>query len=222
MAKKLAVVGAGPGLGRGVARAFDGAGFRIGLIARNAERLGGLASELRDAVALPADILDRDALTAALGEFGDVDALVYSPSPTGAITGAAETTVEAASAQLDLHVLGAVAAVGAVLPGMLARGSGTILLTTGASSAVPVPVLGNVGIAMAGLRNWAHALHVELAPKGVHVSTVTIATAIAAGGGAGDPDAIGARYFEQHERRNLAEVVVGDLDAVRRQFAPAR
>lgn len=220
MAKKLAVVGAGPGLGMGVARAFDRAGFRIGLIARDASRLGVLASELRDAVALPADILDREALVAALGEFGDVDALVYGPSPTGTITSAAESTAESVSAQLDLHVLGAVAAVGAVLPGMLARGSGTILLTTGASSAVPVPVLGNVGIAMAGLRNWAHALHIELAPKGVHVSTVTIATAIAAGGD-GDPDAIGARYFEQHERRDAAEIVVGDLDAVRRQFALA-
>jgi NAD(P)-dependent dehydrogenase (short-subunit alcohol dehydrogenase family) len=155
-------------------------------------------------------------------DLGPVDVLAFTPGPGGAvIASACDVTVDAAVAQFELHVLGAVSAVQHVLPAMLARGTGTVLLTTGASSVVPVPALGNVGIAMAALRNWALALHYELAPRGVHVATVTIATGIRAGDGANDPDAIAARYVDLSERRDRAEEVVGDLEAVRRLVTAA-
>ncbi|WP_228002975.1 SDR family NAD(P)-dependent oxidoreductase [Nocardia australiensis] len=223
MTKTLAIIGAGPGLGMGVARIFGRHGFRVGLIARNQDRLENLAGELAEqgitAVAFPADIRDRDALAAALtsaeGELGPVDVLEYSPSPTGPITNAAQTTAASAAAQFELHVLGAVTAVRTVLPGMLARGEGTVLLTTGVSSTVPAPFLANVGLAMAGLRNWAHTLHAELHPRGIHVATVTIASGIIPGDAVADPDVIGARYYDLYRRCDRAEEVIGDLDAFR-------
>ncbi|NUW34348.1 SDR family NAD(P)-dependent oxidoreductase [Nonomuraea sp. SMC257] len=223
MGKTLVIVGAGPGLGMGLARAFGRRGFRIGLVARTREKLEAMARELEGtgatAAVFPADIRDRDALAAALDaardRLGPVDVLTYGPSPTGPITGAVATTAESAAAQIELHVLGAVTAVGRVLPSMRARGAGTVLLTTGVSSAVPAPFLANVGLAMAALRNWAHTLHAELRPEGVHVGTVTIATGVVPGGGEGDPDAIGARYLRMHEERDRVEEVVGDLDAFR-------
>ncbi|EMF00276.1 SDR family NAD(P)-dependent oxidoreductase [Streptomyces mobaraensis NBRC 13819 = DSM 40847] len=220
MEKTLVVVGAGPGLGMGVARAFGRRGFRVGLIARTRAKLDVLVDELAGegitAAAFSADIRDRGSLTAALasaeGALGPVDVLEFSPSPTGPITHAAQTTVESVTAQFELHVLGAVSAVRHVLPTMRARGSGTLLLTTGVSSTVPAPFLANVGMAMAGLRNWAHALRTELRPEGVHVATVTIASGIVPGGET-DPDAIGARYFALHRRRDRAEEVIGDPGA---------
>lgn len=223
MSKTLVVVGAGPGLGMGVARAFGLQGFRVGLIARTRSKLHTLVGELADlgitAAAFPADIRDRDALTTALAAaedtLGPIDVLEYSPSPTGPITHAAQTTVDSVTAQFELHVLGAVTAVGQVLPQMLARGEGTLLLTTGVSSMIPAPFLANVGMAMAGLRNWAHTLHAELKPQGIHVGTVTIASGITPGGGEADPDAIGARYYSMYQQRNRIEEVIGDLDAFR-------
>jgi len=221
--KTLVVVGAGPGLGMGVARAFGLRGFRVGLIARTEGKLDTLVGRLGElgiaAAAFPADIRDRDrlvaALTAARETLGPIDVLEYSPSPTGPITHAADTTIESARAQWELHVQGAITAVGVVLPEMLTRGEGTLLLTTGVSSTIPAPFLANVGMAMAGLRNWAHTLHAELRPRGVHVGTVTIATGIVPGGGEGDPDAVGARYYDMYEKRNRAEEVVGDPAAFR-------
>ncbi|MEV3936502.1 SDR family NAD(P)-dependent oxidoreductase [Glycomyces sp. NPDC049804] len=223
MAKTLAIIGAGQGLGMGVARAFGRRGYRIALIARTASKLELLVDELAalgiTAAAFAADIRDRDALTAALTEaeaaLGPIDVLEYSPSPTGTIATATALTVDDVAAQLDLHVLGAVAAVGRVLPGMLARGEGTILLTTGVSSTVPAPFLANVGMAMAGLRNWAHTLHSELEPTGVYAATVTIASGVIPGDPVADPDAIGARYWDLHEGRDRAEAIIGDLDAFR-------
>ncbi|MFD0685915.1 SDR family NAD(P)-dependent oxidoreductase [Actinomadura fibrosa] len=222
LVKTLVVVGAGPGLGMGVARAFGRNGFRVGLIARTPEKLGALVRELAGlgitAAAFPADIRDRvaltDALTAVKERWGPIDVLEYSPSPTGPITNAVDSTVDSVTAQFELHVLGAVTAVRHVLPDLRARG-GTILLTTGVSSTVPAPFLANVGLAMSGLRNWAHTLHAELKPHGVHVGTVTIALGIVQGGGEGDPDAIGARYYRMHEQRDRVEEVIGDLDAFR-------
>ncbi|WP_326657212.1 SDR family NAD(P)-dependent oxidoreductase [Streptomyces sp. NBC_00385] len=223
MVKTLVVVGAGPGLGMGVARAFGLQGFQVGLIARTKGKLDTLVSELAElgitAAAFPADIRDRDALTTALTAardmLGPIDVLEYSPSPTGPITHAAQTTVDSAAAQFELHVLGAVTAVGQVLPEMLARGEGTLLLTTGVSSTVPAPFLANVGMAMAGLRNWAHTLHAELKSQGIYAGTVTIASGVVPGGGEADPDAIGARYYSMYQQRNRVEEVIGDLDAFR-------
>jgi NAD(P)-dependent dehydrogenase (short-subunit alcohol dehydrogenase family) len=219
MGGTLAVVGAGPGLGTAIARRFGEHGFRTGLVARDGERLARAVAALPAAGAYPADITDGAGLRAALDrvqvELGPIDVLAFTPGPGGApITQAADVTPDAVAAQFALHVLGAVTAVQHVLPGMLTRGTGTVLLTTGASSVVPMPVLGDVGIAMAGLRNWALGLHAALRPRGVHVAAVTIATGIQAGG-AGDPDAIAARYLALHERRDRAEDVIGDLDAVR-------
>lgn len=146
---------------------------------------------------------------------GPIDVLEYSPSPTGPITHAAQATVDSVAAQFELRVLGAVTVVGQVLPEMLARGEGTLLLTTGVSSTVPAPFLANVGMAMAGLRNWAHTLHAALTPQGVYVGTVTIASGVVPGGGEADPDAIGARYSSMYEQRNRVEEVIGDLDSFR-------
>ncbi|MET8014839.1 hypothetical protein ABZU86_34680 [Streptomyces sp. NPDC005271] len=105
------------------------------------------------------------------------------------------------------------AAVQHVLPEMRARGDGTLLLTTGVSSTVPAPFLANVGMAMAGLRNWAHALHTELGPEGIYVGTVTIASSIVPGSGEADPDAIGVRYYAMYQQRHRTEEIIGDLGA---------
>ncbi|MFE0381330.1 SDR family NAD(P)-dependent oxidoreductase [Streptomyces inhibens] len=223
MAKTLVVVGAGPGLGMGVARAFGRHGFQVGLIARSKDTLDALVGELTElgvkAAACPADIRDRDALASAIGSVGEtlgpVDVLEYSPSPTGPITHAAQTTVESAAVQFELHVLGAVTAVGQVLPQMRARGEGTLLLTTGVSSTIAAPFLANVGLAMAGLRNWAHALHAELASQGIHAATVTIASGIVPGDEVTDPDVIGARYYDLYRQRDRMEEVIGDPEAFR-------
>ena len=46
MSKTIAVFGAGPGMGRSVARRFGREGFRVALVARNQERLAAFTEEL--------------------------------------------------------------------------------------------------------------------------------------------------------------------------------
>lgn len=69
------------GASSGIARAFHAAGFKVALLARRTERIEAIAAELGDgAVAIAADVTDRDTLVAAAAhirrDLGRVDTLV--------------------------------------------------------------------------------------------------------------------------------------------------
>src|SRR5690349_4182333 len=76
------VIGAGPGIGRAVARRFAREGMPIALIGRNAGRLAEIEEATAPVVRLSADAADetalRGALDAAASEFGVPDAVVYN------------------------------------------------------------------------------------------------------------------------------------------------
>jgi NADP-dependent 3-hydroxy acid dehydrogenase YdfG len=69
--RRILVTGASSGLGAATARAVAGAGARVGLLARRADRLAALAEEL-DGVAVPADVTDPAATTAAVDRAAEV------------------------------------------------------------------------------------------------------------------------------------------------------
>jgi NADP-dependent 3-hydroxy acid dehydrogenase YdfG len=73
--------GASSGIGEATARALAASGFRLGLLARRLDRIQALASELGNgAIAIQADVTDRDSLVAAASrvktELGGTDILV--------------------------------------------------------------------------------------------------------------------------------------------------
>jgi short-subunit dehydrogenase len=122
--KTIAVVGAGPGVGMAVAERFGRAGYRVALLARNVSRLRDLASRLEakgiQTEVFEADVLDRSDLAESLDEaaqrLGPIDVLEYSPvPPMASMRQPRDIDVENELFQLDFSVLGAIAAVGAVL-----------------------------------------------------------------------------------------------------------
>jgi NAD(P)-dependent dehydrogenase (short-subunit alcohol dehydrogenase family) len=160
------------------------------------------------------DVTDRPALVSAFdavkARFGDVDVLEYFPAPSDptAIEAvcAVDLTVEALRPQLDLYLFGGLTAVQQVVPGMIARGSGTILVSTGASSGPVIhPPFASIAAASGELRNWVLNLHAELKPRGVYAAHVAIATWIGREGPASQPEAIAETYWELHRRRHHAE-----------------
>ncbi|WP_226354299.1 SDR family NAD(P)-dependent oxidoreductase [Pseudonocardia sp. ICBG601] len=217
------VVGAGPGLGLSIARRFGAAGYDIALIGRTRSTLDAGAEELArtgvTAGCFVADVTDRraliDAFEAIRAQFGDIDVLGYSPFPRdtteATVTGATEVTVESLQPYLELFLFGGVTSVRQVLPGMIGRGRGTIIVTTGASSGPVVhPPLGNIAAASGALRNWVLNLHEELRDTGVYVAHVALATWIGRAGPASMPDTIARTYLDLHRERRVAEVVYGE------------
>ncbi|MGN9841162.1 SDR family NAD(P)-dependent oxidoreductase [Nonomuraea sp. H19] len=220
----IAIIGAGPGMGLAIARAFGSRGFDVALIARTKEKLGTLVAQLGQegitAAAFPADVLDRasltDALDAAKARFGGIDVLEYSPAPHSPVPGftlaaPSEVTVDNLQPQIEYNFYGAVTAAQAVLPAMREAGAGTLLFTTGGGSVDPVPMLGNVNAAAAALRNWAINLNKELAGSGVYAAHVAINVWIGGGGPAGSrtatPEQIAPLYWDLHENRDRSEAV---------------
>lgn len=67
--KTAIVTGASTGIGRAVAEALLAEGWRVGLIARNADRLQEMAAAHDGATALPADVTEPDTMAAVFDSF---------------------------------------------------------------------------------------------------------------------------------------------------------
>jgi NADP-dependent 3-hydroxy acid dehydrogenase YdfG len=201
MSKTIAVFGAGPGLGRSVARRFSREGFRVALVARTRARLDAFTGELAgdgiEAAGFAADFADRDALPgvveAITARFGRIDVLEYAPSGLDWLNGQVPVRdADAASFEfpLDLLLRTPATLVRQVLPGMIERGDGAVLFGLPVAASVPVPQIGNVGTAAAAARGYLHALHADLAGTGVYAGLLQVAGMVA------DSDA--ARFVAEH------------------------
>lgn len=204
------IVGAGPGLGQSVARRFGQSGGAIGLVSRSPERLRHRAEELAaegvDAEWEAADATDPEALRSALTELvsrlGPIDVLCFSPIPDIAlIRPVLETSAENLIKSLSLSVGGAAAAVEAVVPGMIARGSGTVLFTTGSGALKPSPDRAASAVATTAEAAYASILSQALAPLNVRVRHLVIVGPIGRNL-KHDPDAVAEHLWSITESGN--------------------
>lgn len=214
--KNIVIVGAGPGLGLSLAKKFGKNGFRVAAISRNPEKLSMIISELTElnieAQSFAADVTDlaalKEALQAVKKAFGPIDVLEFSPyAGWDKFTPVLETTPQSVLDQINSYLLPAILSVNEVLPDMLNNGSGAILFTTGISAMFPLPFVGNGGIVMSGIRNYAANLHNVLKEKGVYVGHLSIGTLIQAGT-AGDPDVIADTWYNLYEKKEHFEEVL--------------
>ncbi|HEX4253080.1 MAG TPA: SDR family NAD(P)-dependent oxidoreductase [Pseudonocardia sp.] len=196
------IIGAGPGIGRSVARRFAREGLPIALLARSRASVDPVAEEVGrlgvQVVALTADTADEDALRTALdtaaAQLGEPDVLVYNaaiirPDAPG------ELSVREHQEAWAVNVIGALNAAAHVAPGMAGRGAGTILVTGGMPDADPRYV--SLSLGKAGVRALVSLLDQEYGPAGVHVASVTVAGPVAPGT-AFDPDQIAEHYWSLH------------------------
>lgn len=186
MPRSIAVFGAGPGLGRAVARRYAHQGYDVALIARRAGELEQLASELTlggaAAYPVPADLSE----TAGIGllakrirtAIGEPDVLYYGPT-VGRARPAAALTPQDAAAVMALALYSLIELVREFLPSMLGRGSGAILAATGASAVQGMADLSGPGPALAAQRNYLQSLQGEVADGGVYVGRLYIGAPIA-------------------------------------------
>ncbi|WP_242127401.1 SDR family NAD(P)-dependent oxidoreductase [Sphingobium sp. Sx8-8] len=235
MDRTIAIVGAGAGVGRAVARRFGREGYKVALLARKPDKLALLVAELEsegiEAAAFAIDLRDRPSvergLREAQGLFGPIDVLEFSPAPEvpGSTMNAIELTAENELYHLDIGVLGAITAVRAVLPSMIERGCGTILLTTAVSALHPLAITASFGIAAGATLNYGRVLNQQLAQHGIYAGVVMIAGLVVEADEAGGrsptglefiaSDAIAALQWEMATKHDRVEAIIGDDAAVR-------
>ena len=235
MAHTAVIAGVGPGLGASLARRFAAEGCDVGLLARTASFVDGLASDIAadypgDAVAAQADITDREAVADAFGTVreavGPVDVLVNHAS--GATWDGADVDPADFRRSLEVGPVGSLHCTQEALADMRDADAdsppdgtrGTVIFT-GATSAVRGRD-GALGFSAAkfAVRGMAESLARELGPEGIHVAHVVIdggiatPAAVEAGGDPDqllDPDAIADSYWHLVEQDRSSWTLELDL-----------
>jgi hypothetical protein len=180
--RKLALVtGASAGLGEAFARAYAARGLDVALVARRADRLEALAAELKnahgvEALVIPADLSLFEAqapVMAALATHGrEVDVLVNNAG-FGIAQSFAGVPWSRQRDFLMTMVVTPCALAYAVIPGMVARGYGAIVIVASLAAFSP-GVAGNSLYpgAKSLLIKFSQALEAEYGPKGIKVTAV--------------------------------------------------
>ena len=171
--KTALVCGASQGLGLAIAWALAREGCRVGLLARNGEKLEAhvkaFAAEGLEAVALQADMFDWAQLRMALTRFGSPDILVNN---SGGPPPVEVTSVEPDlwRSQFEAMVLNQMRLTEAVLPAMRQNGFGRILSVASTSIVEPLPNLAISNSLRAALAGWMKTLSGQVARDGVTVN----------------------------------------------------
>ena len=169
LGKRYWLVGASEGLGRALAMSLSRAGAEVIVSARSAERLESLVAELPGkARAVACDVASSESVTAAAAEVGPVDGMVYLAGVYWPMK-AADWDTDRAVAMCDINLSGAVRTVGAVLPGMIARNAGHIVLTGSLSGFRGLPGAIGYAASKAGVMSLAESMYADLRGTGVQV-----------------------------------------------------
>ena len=177
---KVAVVtGAAGGIGRALCLALAAKGCRLGLFSRTRSKLEPLADELRRAGTPVSchcgDVGDRATVEAALAavdaDLGPVDLLIHNAG-ISPLTQALAPNLDDLEKIVRVNYLGAVYAVGAVLPGMLRRGRGHIVAVSSLSAFRGMPHSAGYSASKAALSSYLESLRPALRLRGIQVCTV--------------------------------------------------
>lgn len=170
------IVGAGSGLSAAIARAFNRAGLKCVLAARNTDKLKPLCDEI-GAIAIACDAA-QPAQVEAL--YAQVDKLCAAPK---AVVYNASGRVRGPLIELDAAQVAnalSISAYGGFLVGqaaakrMLKAGAGTIIFTGASASVKGYAQSAPFAMGKFALRGLAQSMARELAPQNIHVAHVVI------------------------------------------------
>jgi NADP-dependent 3-hydroxy acid dehydrogenase YdfG len=146
--KVVAITGATSGIGEATGRLLAERGARVVLGARRADRLDGIASEIRNgggaAVSCRTDVARREDLMRLVGtaveEFGQLDVLV-SNAGISKIGPMSDLDVDAWSAMIDTNLRGVLYGIAAAFPVFRRQGWGHFVTTVSTAGLKIVPTM---------------------------------------------------------------------------------
>jgi NAD(P)-dependent dehydrogenase (short-subunit alcohol dehydrogenase family) len=130
------VTGGGRGIGAGIARALAGEGWEVVVGARSREQVEAVADEIGGEW-VQVDVADRGSVERAVAEAGEVDLLVANAGVDQPRAPSWEIDSEAWWRVYEINVLGVHLCCRAVIPGMLERGRGRIVITASGAAYLP-------------------------------------------------------------------------------------
>ncbi len=167
--KKYWLVGASEGLGRALAMKLSQMGAEVIVSARSKERLEDLVAELPGAGrAVTIDVSDPKDVQRAADEVGEIDGMVYLAGVYWPQK-AQDWNADEVEKMCDINFIGGARVVGVVLPAMVERDRGHIVLTGSLSGFRGLPGATGYGASKAGLMYLAEGMYADLKDTGVDV-----------------------------------------------------
>ncbi len=180
----VVITGASRGIGEACAHVFSEAGANVVLMARGRDQIDAIAAEIGDrALALTCDVSDfadvSAAIAAAKEKFGSIDVLINNAGAVEPISHLATSDPEAWGHVVDINLKGVYYGMRAVLPDMVASGSGTILTVSSGAAHHPIEAWSHYCASKAGAAMLTRMVHLENGLSGVRaigLSPGTVAT----------------------------------------------
>jgi NAD(P)-dependent dehydrogenase (short-subunit alcohol dehydrogenase family) len=176
-ARVAVVAGVGPGNGAALARRFAAEGYRIALLARQKSSFASLAEELPLARGYECDVSDAATVAATFdairAELGEVEALLFNAG-SGVFADVEAITPEQFEAAWRVNALGALLCAQQVIPGMKAKGRGSIIFIGATASRRGAPRTAAFAPAKAAQRSLAESMAKSLGPTGIHVALIIV------------------------------------------------
>jgi 2-keto-3-deoxy-L-fuconate dehydrogenase len=170
--KTALLTAAAQGIGRATALAFAAEGARVIATDVNTEALAALAREAPGVVTLPLNVLDPAAITAAAQAHPGVDVLFNCAGFVHSGT-VLDCTEDEWAFAFDLNVRSMFRLIKAVLPGMLAKGNGSIInMASAASSIKGAPNRFVYGTTKAAVIGLTKAVAADFIAKGVRCNAI--------------------------------------------------
>ncbi|MGF1552649.1 MAG: SDR family NAD(P)-dependent oxidoreductase [Paracoccaceae bacterium] len=180
------VTGASRGIGEATARTLAAAGATVVLAARSTEAIEATADAIRaegghaePVVCDMAEAEDVDAAVAMAEGLGPLDVLVNNAGVIEPIGPLAGTDAEAWTLAIDINLKGPYRAIRRALPGMTARGRGTIVNISSGAASNPLDGWSAYCTSKAGLAMLTRMVDKEAGPHGIRaigLSPGTVAT----------------------------------------------
>jgi NAD(P)-dependent dehydrogenase (short-subunit alcohol dehydrogenase family) len=172
--KHIIVTGASTGIGAASAIMLAARGARLSLIARSQDTLAALvdtiASTGGSAQAISADLADRAALASAFAQAGPAQGLFANAGFGGQFAPFTECSDANWDALIATNLTSVFLSIRAVLPAMIAAGSGSIVVTGSLASERGLPNNPGYIASKHGVLGLARAAAAEAAPHGVRVN----------------------------------------------------
>ena len=176
--KVVWITGASSGIGEALALELASRGATLVLSARRAERLDEVLERCAasdEHLVVPLDLTETDTLTLAaksvLDRFGRIDVLINNGgiSQRGTV---AETALEVDREIMEVNYMGAVALTKAVLPSMLARRAGQIVVVSSLIGKIGTPMRSAYAASKHALQGFSDCLRAEVHDQGVGVTVI--------------------------------------------------
>ena len=198
------IVGAGPGISASLARALAKEGLKLGLAARNPDKLADLAAET-GAATFAVDVANPQAVAALFTQMdqrlGEPDMVLFNASARvrGSVL---EIDPQAVRAALEVSAFGGFLVAQQAARRMVPHGRGAILFTGASASVKGYPLSSSFAMGKFALRGLAQSTARELGPKGIHVAHFVIDGAVRSAARPDkddatlDPDGIAQTYMD--------------------------